>query len=183
MRTASIIAGIILAVVASCLAVLAGLAFWLGLWVGLGAGVVLAAVVLLAGGLVFQPWQHRWGATDAEVAAVMPGDEVIPGAGVTTRAVTIEARPGQVWPWLAQIGWGRAGWYSYDWLDNDGRPSANHVVADLQDLRVGDRILMTPGMGPGSASCTPALCSWPGTRRAAHGVCPCARRARIAPAW
>jgi hypothetical protein len=47
-----------------------------------------------------------------------------------------------------QLGYGRAGWYSYDWIDNDGRRSADRIVPELQDLRVGDQILMVPGLGP-----------------------------------
>jgi hypothetical protein len=89
------------------------------------------------------------GATDEEVGAVLPGDDIIPdAAGSTTRAITIDAVPTDVWPWLVQLGYDRAGWYSYDWIDNDGRPSADRVVPELQDLAVGDRILMGPGMGP-----------------------------------
>ena len=78
----------------------------------------------------------------------MPGDGIL-GAGVssTTRAISIDAPATQVWPWLAQLGYGRAGWYSYDWLDNDGQPSARQVHAEWQQLRPGDRILMMPGSG------------------------------------
>jgi hypothetical protein len=47
-----------------------------------------------------------------------------------------------------QLGYGRAGWYSYDWIDNDGNPSAERIVPELQSLEVGDQILMVPGMGP-----------------------------------
>jgi hypothetical protein len=78
----------------------------------------------------------------------MPGDAVLLGAGSTTRAITIQASAHQIWPWLVQIGYGRAGWYSYDWIDNDGKPSADRVLPDLQSLEVGHRILMVPGMGP-----------------------------------
>jgi hypothetical protein len=53
-----------------------------------------------------------------------------------------------VWPWLVQIGLGRAGWYSYDWIDNDGRPSADRIVPEFQDLDVGDLIPMLPTYGP-----------------------------------
>jgi hypothetical protein len=52
----------------------------------------------------------------------MPGDDLIPGAASTTRAVTVAAPPEQVWPWLVQLGYGRGGWYSYDWIDNDAGP-------------------------------------------------------------
>ena len=79
----------------------------------------------------------------------MPGDDLLPTrAGQTTRAVTIGAPPSAIWPWLVQIGYGRAGWYSYDRIDNDGRTSATRIVPELQGLHVGDRIEMVPGMGP-----------------------------------
>jgi hypothetical protein len=48
-----------------------------------------------------------------------------------------------VWPWLVQIGFGRAGWYSYDWLDNLGRPSARRIIPELQTLRIGDHVPMS----------------------------------------
>ena len=52
-----------------------------------------------------------------------------------------------MWPWLAQLGYGRAGWYSYDWLDTDGQSSARHIQPEWQQLRPGDRILMMLGSG------------------------------------
>jgi hypothetical protein len=55
-----------------------------------------------------------------------------------TRALTINAPPEQVWPWIVQIGIGRAGFYSYDWLDNLGRPSANEILSEWQHPQVGD---------------------------------------------
>lgn len=57
-----------------------------------------------------------------------------------TRAVTVNARPEEIWPWLVQIGFGRAGWYSYDWVDNLGKPSAERIIPELQHLTVGDMI-------------------------------------------
>lgn len=78
----------------------------------------------------------------------MPGDGILgPGAPSTTRAITISVPAGRVWPWLAQIGYGRAGWYSYDWLDNDGQPSATQIRPEWQQLYPGDQILMMPGSG------------------------------------
>jgi hypothetical protein len=147
MRTRLTIMGIVLAATISAIAVHALLAVTLG-WLGLAIGAVGTAAVLGVYRLWVQPWQHRWGATDEEVHRAMPGDDLIPGAASTTRAIAIAAPPEQVWPWLVQIGYGRAGWYSYDWIDNDGRPSANRILPELQQLGVGDRILMLPQMGP-----------------------------------
>jgi hypothetical protein len=107
-----------------------------------------AALVLVTYRLVVQPWQHRWGASDEETERPLPGDEVIPKAKSTTRAITINAEPDEVWPWLVQIGYGKAGWYSYDWIDNDGRPSADRIIPEYQNLQVGDQIVMVPGLGP-----------------------------------
>ena len=79
----------------------------------------------------------------------MPGDGLLrPGAPSTTRAITIDAPPDEVFPWLLQIGFARGGWYSYDWIDNDGKPSVETIDPALQRLAVGDRIEMLPGSGP-----------------------------------
>jgi hypothetical protein len=91
-------------------------------------------------------WHLRWGATDGEVAALMPGDELVPGSHYrSTRAISVEAPPEAVWPWLVQVGCGRAGWYSDDLLDNLGRPSARWIDPTLQHLEVGQWIPMSPG--------------------------------------
>lgn len=111
--------------------------------------IVVLALVLVVYITRIGPWHRRWGATPSEATMTMPGDDLLPaGAGQTTRAVAIRAPPSEIWPWLVQIGYGRAGWYSYDRIDNDGRPSATRIVPELQDLQVGDRIEMVPGMGP-----------------------------------
>lgn len=95
---------------------------------------------------IVRPWTKRWGATDEEVARAMPGDPIVLRADyVATRAVTIEATPDQVWPWLVQIGSGRAGWYSYDRLDNGGRPSAREILPTFQSLEVDQLVPMIPG--------------------------------------
>jgi hypothetical protein len=83
---------------------------------------VAAVVVVIAGSAVYhrrvRPWLVRWGATDDEVARELPGDELVDGDGPrTTRAVTVDAPPSAVWPWLAQIGEDRGGFYSYAWLE------------------------------------------------------------------
>ena len=147
MWTAPMIGLLVLAAAASTIAA------WLLAVVRLGrtGGTALALVVggVVAGdyGLAIRPWHLRWGATDEELTRAMPGDDLLAGSGSATRAITIAATPEEIWPWLIQLRYGRAGWYSYDWIDNDFRASADRVVPELQDLQVGDRILMMPGMG------------------------------------
>lgn len=69
----------------------------------------------------------------------MPGDGLLDRTEfVATRAITVAAPPSEVWPWLVQVGYGRAGFYSYDLLDNLGRPSARRILPDHQEPRVGD---------------------------------------------
>jgi hypothetical protein len=115
---------------------------------GLG---ILAAAAWPAYLLVVRRWHARWGATDEEVARRMPGDDVVKGArDVTTRGVTIKARPEEIWPWLVQMGYQRGGMYSYDWIDQLmgilDRPSADQILSEFQHLEVGDVIPM--GSGP-----------------------------------
>ncbi len=93
----------------------------------------------------FRPWQLTWGATPEEVSRAMPGDELVPKPTFNaTRAITIGAAPERIWPWLVQAGLGRGGWYSYDILDNLGRPSARRIIPELQNLTVGDIVPMSP---------------------------------------
>jgi hypothetical protein len=147
MRTRLTIMAIVLAAATAAIGVIVLLVIVLG-WLGLVVGALGILSVLGSYRRWTQPWQHRWGATDQEVHRTMPGDDVVPDAASTTRAITIAAPPEQVWPWLVQLGYGRGGWYSYDWIDNDGQPSADRIIPELQQLRVGDQILMLPGMGP-----------------------------------
>jgi hypothetical protein len=116
------------------------------------------AVEALAGGVAayaavrYRRWHLRWGATDEELALHLPGDEMVHRPHFNfTRAITIHARPEEIWPWLVQIGYGRAGWYSYDLLDNLGRPSAERIIPELQQLRVGDWISMGGKPRPATA--------------------------------
>jgi hypothetical protein len=100
---------------------------------------VVTAVPLLVTAPLYRRWHLRWGATPAEARAAMPGDDLVPVSHFTaTRAVTIKARPSDVWPWLTQVGYGRAGFYSYDLLDNLGRPSAAAIMPQWQRADVGD---------------------------------------------
>jgi hypothetical protein len=109
--------------------------------------VVTGAASALAAGLHYT---HRWGATPEEHAEALPGDELIPEpAGVTTRAVTVDAAPAEVWAWLVQIGQDRGGMYSYDWLENIfglDIHSTREIRAEWQHPHVGDRVvLVRPG--------------------------------------
>ena len=98
---------------------------------------------------LYRRWHCRWGASAAELAGSMPGDELLPHAQFhATRAITIDAPPRAVWPWLVQVGALRAGWYSNDLLDNLGRPSATTIVPDLQHLEVGQWVPMAPSGPP-----------------------------------
>ena len=93
-------------------------------------------------------WTRSIRATPAEKTRVLPGDERIPRAIDTlTNGVTIREGPRDVWPWLVQMGAGdRAGWYSYDWLDNGRRPSATSIVPDLQHPTIGTVFRALPGV-------------------------------------
>ncbi len=98
---------------------------------------------------LYRRWHLQWGATHDEVAAAMPGDGRFPSAQFrATRAITIDAAPDEVWPWLAQVGCRRAGWYSDDLLDNLGHPSSATIVPDLQQLEVGQWVPMSPKSPP-----------------------------------
>jgi hypothetical protein len=98
-----------------------------------------------------RPRLLRWGATDQEADGPLPGDELVPNADlVATRAITINASADQVWPWLAQLGQGRGGFYSYDFLENvigADIHSAHRIVPELQEIAVGDEVLLGPEFG------------------------------------
>ncbi len=100
------------------------------------------ALVYLA---LIRPWQLRWGATDDEVKRSLPGDDIVREPSFNaTRAVTIHASAENIYPWIVQMGVTRAGWYSYDLLDNLGRPSAEKILPEHQAIQVGDVIPMSP---------------------------------------
>lgn len=84
-----------------------------------------------------RPWKHRWDASPDERETPMPGDELVPTpTTVETRAITINAPPSAVWPWLVQMGHGRAGWYSYDQLDRHGGGTWQ-LMPQFEDLQIG----------------------------------------------
>lgn len=98
------------------------------------AGLALMAVTPL-----IRPFHLRWGATSSEAHGPVAGDDLVPVSHFTaTRAITIDAPPDDVWPWLMQVGITRAGFYSYDLLDHHGEPSADQVLEQWQDLVPGD---------------------------------------------
>src|SRR6266480_1020000 len=107
----------------------------------------LAAALGLFDGyaLAVRPRLLRWGATDEELRRPFPGAELTPGGtrGATT-AVTIDAPPARVWPWLVQMGVDRGGWYSWDRLDNFGRRSTETIHPEWQAIAVGDRFTAKP---------------------------------------
>jgi proline iminopeptidase len=88
----------------------------------------------------------RWHATRPEKRRALSGDGLIPEAKrSSTQGITIAAPPSAVWPWLVQMGCDRAGWYSWDRLDNAGRPSADRILPELQGTTVGDVLPAEPG--------------------------------------
>jgi hypothetical protein len=111
----------------------------------------VGALVALMGAVYYfaiRPGQLRWGATADELALTLPGDDLIlDPTFCATRAVTISGRPEDIWPWIVQIGYGRAGFYGYDLIENldseRGIRSAGQIVPELQHLKVGDRVYMS----------------------------------------
>ncbi len=91
--------------------------------------------------MIIRPWHLQWGATEDEITRSMPGDEITTNPTFNaTRAITIKARPEEIWPWIIQIGDQRAGFYGYDWFENRGIRSAEVILPEFQQLKVGDRI-------------------------------------------
>jgi hypothetical protein len=88
---------------------------------------------------------QNWGASPDEIDGPVVGDDLCPAARVVaTRCITLAAPPDQVFPWLRQMGFRRAGWYSYDWLDNLGRRSATRIHPEWQDVVTGSRVPAGP---------------------------------------
>jgi hypothetical protein len=106
-----------------------------------GAGLA-AGVGTLAYPLFFRDWCLTWGAQPGEVSGRMPGDELLAEPDiVTTRTVWVNAPADAIWPWLVQMGPGRGGAYTYDWIENLfglGMHSADQILPQYQDLTIGD---------------------------------------------
>jgi hypothetical protein len=110
---------------------------------------LLALTAALAAPALYSRWIRprllTWGATRDETTRAYPGDELVPNPdGGATMATTLPAPPERVWPWLVQMGLGRGGWYSWDWLDNDGQSSADRIVPQWQSLEVGQHLYRAP---------------------------------------
>jgi hypothetical protein len=124
-------------------------------YAGLAAiGGAAAAYILLA-----RPRHLRWGTTDQESDEPLPGDDLIQSPNLAaTRAVTIRASADQVWPWIAQLGQGRGGFYSYDFLENlvgCDIHSADRIVPEWQDVGVGDEVKLHPEVALAVAALEP----------------------------
>ena len=102
------------------------------------AALIAPAAYLLLG----RNWCLTWGATEDEVRRTLPGDDLLPSPDIaSTRATSIDAPPDAIWPWLVQMGPGRGGLYTYDWIENLfglNMHSANVILPQFQNLRVGD---------------------------------------------
>jgi hypothetical protein len=121
--------------------------------IALGTVTVVAAAVLRAR-------QRRWGATDDEVNRTLPGDDLISHADLTaTRAITIHTTAARVWPWIAQLGQGRGGFYSYDFLENlvgCDIHSADRIVPEWQRIDIGAQVKLAPQVALSVALVVPA---------------------------
>lgn len=106
-----------------------------------------AAATVVGVFLLSKPQRYStWGATSQESTAAMAGDDLVAEAPLqTTRAVTIDAQPGAVWPWLVQMGPGRAGAYTFDWIENLfglDMHSSHEILPAYQHLAVGDQLTL-----------------------------------------
>jgi uncharacterized protein YndB with AHSA1/START domain len=142
---------------------------WVGVWERVSIATFMAWIAVLAMALLRAPrraataarpptfsstpgrWARSVRATPQERTRALPGDELIEKPiGSLHHAITIRRPRTEVWPWLAQMGAGsRAGWYSYDFLDNGRRPSATRIIPELQQLAVGMIFPAGPGVTDG----------------------------------
>ena len=117
---------------------------------------ILAGLAVLAGLVMVAlvPWMDRWGATDVELAASFPGDQLVPSPRVIyNRAVTVKASPEKIYPWIVQLGAEKGGMYSYSWFETHFLQceliNADRIHEEWQTLKVGDQVKMCPGdFGP-----------------------------------
>jgi hypothetical protein len=123
-----------------------GWVYWLS---GAALGVVLLVIVYV---LAIRPWHMRLGATDDEVKRPLPGDlYVAHPKALASHAISINASAAEIWPWLVQIGQGRGGFYSYDWLENlfgCDIHNTDRILPEFQQLQVGDGVKLHPQAPP-----------------------------------
>jgi hypothetical protein len=117
-------------------------------WLAVAAGSAATLLILSGAAYLTAPWYARWGTRDDECRALLPGDEIVPNPQTSyTLATTIEAAPSVIWPWLVQMGQGRAGFYTHEWVENllgADIHNADRIVPGLQHLAVGETIRLTP---------------------------------------
>jgi hypothetical protein len=114
--------------------------------IGLLVLLVILAVITIA---LLTPWMDRWGATAEEIAGTFPGDELVPEpASFVNRAITIQAAPEYIYPWIVQLDARKGGWYSYTWLETHlmkcPMVNADRIHPEWQNLKVGDEVRMCP---------------------------------------
>ena len=118
---------------------------------GLEIALIVLGIIVVLGlviAFIIRPWYMRWGATDAELGLTLPGDDLKPAyEGIYTRAITIQATPAAIYPWLAQMGQGKAGLYSIEFLENlvgmDFK-NADTIHPEWQNIQIGDPVRMGP---------------------------------------
>lgn len=114
---------------------------------GILAGLAVLAVIVT---IALMPWMDRWGATEDMITATFPGDELVPSPRyVYNRAVTVNASPEDIYPWLVQMGAERGGMYSYEWFETNilrcELINADRIHEEWQGLKAGDKVKMCPG--------------------------------------
>jgi hypothetical protein len=121
--------------------------------------IVLGVFILVVGAVILivrllTPGMDRWGATEGEISATLPGDELVSNpASFVNRAITIDATPEQIFPWILQLGAEKGGFYSYSWFETYilqcKLVNADRIHPEWQSLQVGDTVKMCPGtFGP-----------------------------------
>ena len=134
-------------------------------------GLVVLGVIATS---LLTPWMDRWGATAEEIAATFPGDELVPApASFVNRAMTIQAPPEAIYPWIVQLDAEKGGWYSYDWLETNllrcPMVNADRIHPEWQDRQVGDAVQDVPRWLWAAALHRRADASEPGHRPGASG--------------
>lgn len=114
-------------------------------------GVLSGVAASIAYLRVIRPWMLSWGVQQEDLLLSYQGEGVLPDPKIDSmHAITIDAPPSRVWPWLVQLGQGKGGFYSYDFLENmTGLDihTANEIVPEWQSLKVGDRVMLGKGIG------------------------------------